>query len=235
MKKFISILIVPLLAASIGGQVKTTGGAKITGGAKMSTVVGTPSFPSASELDDFNRADTTGLGSNWTAGLLNGFLTLDVVSNTARHAAASNSSFGDYWNVATFGPNVDAWATLAVITAGNLRVAARLQSPATAGVDGYLVRAFKGTSTVELYRVDDNTETSLATGITQTISVGDSLGIRCNGTSIESWYKVGAGAWTQLQAVTDATYGSAGNVGFALGNNNAANNSAVDAISAGTF
>lgn len=64
--------------------------------------------------------------------------------------------------------------------------------------EGYSVQAFDATNEVFIYRYDNGVQTALGTQVAQTIGVGDQVGIQCVGDKIRSWYKVGAGAWTQL-------------------------------------
>lgn len=50
-----------------------------------------------------------------------------------------------------------------------------------------------------------------------TWSIGDYVGIRCIGSSVESWYKpVATGVWGRVGSGTDSTYSAGGPVGLAL-------------------
>jgi hypothetical protein len=60
-------------------------------------------------------------------------------------------------------------------------------------------------------RVDGGSSTTLGATAAQTVSVGDKLGIRAIGSTIEAWYyDSSAGTWSFLFSRTDSTYSSAG-------------------------
>lgn len=173
-------------------------------------------FPSASVLDDFNRANEGPPPSaNWTTDFDgSGAAGLKVVSNQC--APNGTGACSGYWNAATFGPDCECYVTVATVGASTnvLHLYARLASVGTAGVDGYSVQLAKaaGTDTLKLYRLDNGVHTQLGATVSQEFASGDSLGMDVTGTTVQLWYKSGAGAWTSLATRTDATYSAGGNL-----------------------
>lgn len=83
----------------------------------------------------------------------------------------------------------------------------RLESTGTAGKYNLTIRKWKNTGT--------NKSEALATVNNVAIAKGDRLGLACIGTTISAWTKAGAGAWTEVTSVVDATF-SKGWIGVAL-------------------
>lgn len=176
-------------------------------------------FGSSPVLDNFNRADGDGLGSNWTEPVFSADTgsDWDISSNQAASGGGSNRSSA-YWNPATFGANCEAYVTIATKPGTNGRVAelyARLVNiDGTPG--GYMVRAITqaGTDLVRIIRLnEDGSLTQLGADISQEIANGDKLGIECIGDQIAAYLFTG-GSWAQLGVRTDSTFGGAGNVGI---------------------
>lgn len=94
-----------------------------------------------------------------------------------------------------------------------------LDAGSVATVDGYIVALVvaAGTDTVRVQRVTNAVAITLGADISQEVAVGDSLGIRVYGTSIEAWYKASGGSWTQIATRTDSTYTTAGRIGATTG------------------
>jgi len=172
-------------------------------------------FPDTAILDDFNRGNETPLVGNWSAPIVSGEASANLVSNEATWSARSST----YWNYQTFGPGiVEVYLTVSTKPDnGNyIAVWAMVNSPGGAGLDGYIVEfnAGSGTDAWGLVRWDNGAETGLANG-SQEYSSGDSLGMRilANG-NIEVWHKPSAGSWTLVDnSQTDTTYTS-GYIGF---------------------
>jgi hypothetical protein len=124
-----------------------------------------------------------------------------------------------WWNASQFGPDVTASVSLPTLPGvGNAaRVYARLQSPGSAGVDGYEVRLQQQSGTDQVYidRLDNAAITTLAS-FGQEFSAGDKLQIRVIGSSVQAWrYSAGSG-WVKVGEANDSTYAGAGYVGIAL-------------------
>jgi hypothetical protein len=155
-------------------------------------------FPTGSTLlDDFNRADG-GLGANWTtAG------GAPVVSSNAFAGGAGAN--GARWTAASF--------TLPEVRVTIATVAAFLSVGWLDGsFNGYALTVDSGATSVSLSVITGGSPTTLGAAFSQTISSGDSLGLqRINATTLEVWYRSGAGAWTSLGTRTDGTHTGATN------------------------
>ena len=94
-------------------------------------------WPTTGLLDDFNRADSTGLGANWTADTMGESLVAPNVSgNQAARGASVSAAF---YNVATYGPDSEAFYDVAALTA-NQAIGLTLRVLSAGGVgtaDGY--------------------------------------------------------------------------------------------------
>lgn len=182
-------------------------------------------FPTTSVLDNFNRTTETPLsdGGNWTNPLIFGNSQINTISNTV--AQGSSTSNSAYRSNTTYGPNSEAYITLAGKSGNNLvAVYARMANPNSSGAsDGYDVSiAISGsTDTMRVGRIDNDGRTIIASA-SQEVSAGDSIGLECNGSTISAYYKPSASGWnaTPTASTTDATYGSAGYVGLQLNGTN---------------
>lgn len=171
-------------------------------------------FPSTGLLDAFNRANENPL----TGALGNGPIRvanprLQIVTNQVTSVTAS----GEAYSTASYGPDAEAWCTVATKPAnGNaVDLAIRLVSPNTAGWNGYWLSAIAqvGTDTWELYRVDANVFTKLGATVTgPEFASGDKVGFSAVGSTLTG-YVFQAGSWTLTIQRTDATYGAAGPIG----------------------
>lgn len=174
-------------------------------------------FPLTSILDNFNRANENPIAGGWASfPVYNGINTARVVSNTLRcRNVAPAQNAHPVWNT-TFAANQEAYVTVSDATVvTDIAVLARATDMDTPSFmnDMYYVRMASGN--FRLYKVINDTETQLAT-TTQALSSGDSLGIRCNGTTIQGWYKPSGGSWTKLLEVTDSSLTGSGNIAIML-------------------
>lgn len=159
-------------------------------------------------LDDFNRANG-GIGANW-GDLFSGTPGLSIISNRAGTASSGAIS---YWNVSTFGPDVEVAVDVPVV-ALFFWVHFRITNPGVnASLDGYEVGWQNGDFFV--YRIDNGGFTTLDSQ-PGTISNGDKLMGRAVGDSIECW-KYSGSAWSLVASATDATYSTAGYIGLESG------------------
>ena len=185
----------------------------ITGNWSTST-----SFPTSAVIDNFNRSNEGPPMTGWanvnemfgSAGTGRGF---EVISNQAQCNTTSVNM--DYKTATTYGPNVEAYVTIADIGVGvdSSGLAFRLSDP-TGTPTGYLVIA-TASNNIRVYRMDgDSSLTQLGSDISQTVSDGDSIGITMIGSTITVYYKVGAGAWNSIGTRTDSTYTGSGYIGL---------------------
>jgi hypothetical protein len=168
-------------------------------------------FPTTSVLDDFNRANegpppsASWTNSAGTAGLAG----LQVVSSTLQNSGSFEQR-EDYWNVTTFGPDSEVYVTVTTVGITSFRLYLRLQTPGTAGTDGYL--AYFASTAVFIYRIDNTSLTQQGASVSLTLAGGESYGFEIIGSDMNV-YKKSGGSWgTTLATRTEATYSAAGNI-----------------------
>lgn len=165
-------------------------------------------------IDNFNRANGPLIdGVSWAQNEEPGGII------TANQLGADGTNYVDcYYAAAQFGPDVDVAISMPTKMPDTryLALIARLRDPGAGTWDGYQVTMLpvSGTDTVEIRRTDNGIDTVLGAVVSQEWAAGDSLGLRCFGSSIELWRKPSGGDWTQLATRTDSTYGAAGYVGL---------------------
>lgn len=200
----------------------------------------TSSYPSTGVLDAFTRANSSSLGSNWTADTMGigggGF----AINGNA--AANTNSLYSEmWWNPNTFGPDSEVYLSLAALPNGSnpsFGMMIRVQSPGNgAAVDGYRFQQILGTNSADLVEVTNGAET-VVTSASNTAAVGDKYGLEARGNTINA-YKYSGGSWTLLFSYTDVSapiYNSAGNIGMWAYNGGSPTQSAVfDDFGGGTI
>lgn len=158
-------------------------------------------FPTTGVLDNFNRADSSGLGASWTGSLWAGEPTFDIVSNAAKSAANYRSN---YYNVSTFGPDAECYATW---SGGRGWLYVRVNGTG-ATLNAYGCRAETTVGTNAIIRIDNGVETVLGAAFAIPTS-GDQVGISAVGSTITCYYN-GVSQATR----TDATYSASGYLGF---------------------
>jgi hypothetical protein len=174
-------------------------------------------FPNvATVLDSGTGTDASPIAGNWSGPIESGIGQLKRLSN--QFASVANSFSHSYWNAAQFGPDVEVIVTIPTKSASGAScgVWGRIQNPGnTSTCAAYMVEV--GSTGIDIYKLTaGHTYAQLGTRITQTITSGDSVGMSIHGTTIESWYKVGAGAWTMLDSQTDSAISGAGYVGLEI-------------------
>jgi hypothetical protein len=172
-------------------------------------------YPTTGVLDDFNRSNVGPPPSaSWTQCYLGG-AGMKVVSNAIVANGANGAS--DYWNVATFGANSEAYITMTTKnTGGNVAtfwVSLRLASPTTSGIDGYQVEVITRDSAnavalIRIWKIVNNAFTQLGADIDTTINAGDSFGGEVTGTTtttITAYRKASGGSWGAVANRTDSS------------------------------
>ena len=169
-------------------------------------------------VDSFDRGNENPLsdGGRWSNGIIGSAETgLRVTSNQL--ASTKNTTCTAWRKTESYGPDVESWARITTLagTGNSFLLYARL-SNAGAGGSGYRVRTLQqaGTDQVFIERIDSGVIVTRLT-MSQELAVGDTLLLRAKGQSIEAWHKRGA-TWTQLGAVSDSTYQTAGRVGVGI-------------------
>ncbi len=143
--------------------------------------------PTTPVLDTFNRANGS-VGSNWTVMHAGSFSTMNIANNVAVNPGSASQYAWNYWNPATFGPDVEAYATVATYSGNDtLRIGARV-SVNSSTYSGYFV-SIAANGLWSILRITTATVTTLASGVTDPISSGDQIGIRIVGSVITALHK----------------------------------------------
>src|SRR5262249_54932543 len=95
--------------------------------------------PTTPVLDTFNRANG-GAGGNWSLLRPTGYASMNVSGNAAVDSSATSFA-SNFWNLAVFGPDVEAYVTVAAWGANDsIRIGARVQNAGTTSASGYYVQ-----------------------------------------------------------------------------------------------
>lgn len=164
-------------------------------------------------LDDFNRAS---LGANWGGTYVGSGAAMVISGSTvlvSGAADASNSS--NFYSAADLGPACRAHV---LIPAGGNNgrlwdLMLRVVNAGTASADGYRVRLTRnvGTDTWASQEVTNGSGVTIGSTVALEFSVGERIGLECDGTSIDSYHYSGS-TWALVTDRTDATHSAAGKV-----------------------
>ena len=174
-------------------------------------------FPTTSVIDDFDRGDSATLGANWTEGDIEpdgpGGTNLQIVSNKCDNIGFLSAS--GRWNVETFGPNCEVFATVDRTPGVDDRyfLHARIVQPGTSTFDGYSL-CLKNISSVLnfiLVRWDNGSRTDIATQAV-TFNTGDKMGLEIIGSALKG-YRYNGSTWSEEISQTDTNHGAAGYIG----------------------
>ena len=150
--------------------------------------------PTTSVLDNFNRANGP-VGSNWSLIKSSGFTGMNVSGNVAVDASTTVYAF-NYWNAASFGPDAEAYVTVASYSGDTVRVGARVIGGTN--YSGYFV-SVSSTGAWSIIRIDNGgSPVTLASGVTQQISTGDRIAIRIIGSVVTALHYTAGGGWGQV-------------------------------------
>jgi hypothetical protein len=176
----------------------------------------TDTFPSVSDLDTFNGGALSG---DWVADTFDFANSAFTVTGSGEGRAATAFDERAYWNTAQGQADGEVAVQLTVKPATDETVMAayRVQTPNTAGADGYEMVAEVETAsdTIKLFRSDNKTFTTLIT-CSQELSATDQVGVRYTGSLHEIYVAPATGPKIHVGSVTDATYTSAGYVGMGV-------------------
>lgn len=179
-------------------------------------------FPTTGILDDFNRANEgPPLSANWTADPMNeGVSGHQVVSN------GCSSGQHSYWDATSFAADQEAWFTVSSLAGSVVALFMRIQSPNTAGSDGYEID-WNTAGGLDIYGLIDSYGGSSYTVATTTIAAlatGHKLGARITGSgatvTIDVYIDTGSG-WTLAYSVGDSNalrITAGGYIGILTGN-----------------
>lgn len=186
----------------------------------LSILLVTPAwgFPENSVLDTFTGTDNTSPpNSNWTNGI-DTATGLDLEDNAV--TSSSSGTFGTaYYNAITPGASQEAYVQIVQSSGQYKCVYARIVNVGVGSADGYVVCASPSggdANTVQIYRKDNGSDSLLTPAISQTVSIGDWVGIKTVGDQICAWYRDAdtGDLWTELGCRTDGNYINAGRIGM---------------------
>ncbi|NWJ46467.1 MAG: hypothetical protein HXX08_11360 [Chloroflexi bacterium] len=171
-------------------------------------------FPTTGVLDNFTGTDGTALptySANW-GGSFFGDTNLQILTNTANCPSAS---CGNYWQATQFGPDSEAYGTIALTTPDDgFRLFVRCGGTSlNTALNAYQVRVGNvNQTTLQISRTDAGTTTVLGANIAITaLGVGDMLGISVVGNTITAYINYASGGgWASVGSRTDSTYSAAG-------------------------
>jgi hypothetical protein len=161
-------------------------------------------FPSVAALqDDFNRAS---LGANWTVT----FGTAAIVGSTVLGFTVA-PAFAVY-NAAQFGPDVEAYVTVATLPASGQQVGIHVRDDIGDAhyVDLAIINNGDGTFQFVL---DDTSGLNVTLSASTAFVAGDKIGLQIVGNQVTAW-KFHGGAWSQVGAAQTTTRLVAGYVGL---------------------
>ena len=146
-------------------------------------------------LDNFNRANG-GVGANWGPIGPSGFASMTISGNAAVDVSATQYAW-DYWKPSSFGPNAEAYFTVASYSGTDtIRVGARVTG-GTSSYSGYFLSVTAGAWSI--IRVDHGGQpVTLASGVTQTLASGDKLAIQIIGSRVTALHYTSASGWVQV-------------------------------------
>lgn len=170
--------------------------------------------PTTSVLDDFNRANQTGLGANWLANVSTNYPSFDVASNQASNSAAAFRS--NYWST-SFGADQEFYCTLGA-AANAFYLYVRLANPG-ASPTAYRVLFEAASDVAYIEKLVAGTATQLGANVSVTAAAGDGILLRADGSTISLHHKPSAGSWSEVATRTDTAVTAGGFGGWMLNNN----------------
>jgi hypothetical protein len=123
---------------------------------------------------------------------------MNVSANAAVDSNTAAAFTWSYWNAANFGPNCEAYVTVAKVGASDvIRLGARVSSAGTSKDSGYYV-AVTSAGARTIIRIDNGgSPVTLASG-TRAIAAGDKIAIRITGSIVKAIHYSAAGGWVQV-------------------------------------
>lgn len=201
-------------------------------------------FPTTSIIDNFNRADSSGLGANWTSGVYDAANSPFGISSNQCAVDPTFEWSEDYYSASTFGADQEIWFTVATLPSNLTKEIYLMLQIQTTGigissqVDFYELD-FYNNGTVAIFRCDDGAFTMLGSTVTGvTLSTGDSLGFQKVGSTLKGFRKPAAGSWTEIISRTDSTYNTTSYIGMGVQESNTArldNLGGGDYVAPGSF
>lgn len=188
--------------------------------------------PTTPIRDDFNRTDSTNMGSDWAEGDILGIpnTTGQIVGNQYTSTTANTGVIR--YTPSTYGPDCEAYCDVPVIPPSGQWIGIFLRGSTGASGDGYVLEVYNdgGSPDVYLFRVDNTAFTQLGAAVTNGVANGDALMIRAVGSTITA-HRRQSGVWSIIMTRTDLTYNVAGSIGAYVNGNTAR----LDDFGGGTY
>lgn len=176
-------------------------------------------FPTTGILDDFNRANASDLGADWTPNPFNNSGDKSFSINSQQLISPHAEAFSAEWyHATTYGPDVEVYITALTRPSGSfssVRLDARLAQPSASSgtADSYRLRVMAANTDGDwlLLRVDNTVETQLGSTVSQAWADGAAIGLEIIGSTLKGYLKPAAGSWTEVISNSgDTTYQLAG-------------------------
>jgi hypothetical protein len=200
--------------------VTITSSATIVGSPVSLTGTGfTPTLPTLSVLDNFNRANAVNLGTNWLQGTLLGAAAITINNNQALDPLVAGSAF---WNAATFGAKQAAAFTIAGTTLNNdALLLAATGTPNGGNVLPNFVRVlYNGGAVTVATTVNNGANYTTAGTITGTFANGNTITAVLDGSNAVTAPTVyvfnGSTFVGAVQIAPDALWQSGGKIGIQM-------------------
>lgn len=167
--------------------------------------------------DNFNRANNTSLGSNWTK-VTDAGTDFQIVSNQLKETSSDNSTnaLGAYTTQGITSANYAVQSDIVFPSSSDdwLSVMGRASLNGGSDTNGYYLFASMGNQRVALYKRVGTTWTQLGSSAAETMTAGTTYTIKLvmNGTNLYGYWN-----GTLTISTTDSTYASAGFAGVAVG------------------
>lgn len=179
-------------------------------------------FPTTSVLTTFTGPNEEPLSEG---GLWNSTMRIVVaavqpcrlVSNTVGVSSTVTVGVSESLWDTSYAENQEVFATISAIdpTIG-FSVHTRVQNERTSSAQALQFGYSPDLGVVRFFRMTNNgTFTQIGSSITQTLSVGDAIGLHVQGTTLEGWVRV-AGTWNKVGQETDSVISGPGKLGISL-------------------
>ena len=172
-----------------------------------------PTFPSVSVVDDFNRPNSTDPGSSWAGSFAPAGFGLQIVNNRLQTVGSAGDRL--YWD-APDRVDMEAFVTIAAVGGSGDDCDIEVRRDIVADT-GYVLRLEKVSNSALLYRKVAGAETLIGS-YPVTIAAGDAFGISVYGSQIIIWEKPSGGSWGLVYVRTDTTITAAGKAALAVSN-----------------
>lgn len=173
-------------------------------------------FPVTPVIDTLQSAG--GLSANWTTGGVLG--DAGLISEDADGAFEIVQPSSAVWNPTSFDADQESYLTVPILPSSGtitVQVWVRITNSPSATATGYFLRVSTTTGIFDIRKkIAGGASSSIGT-FSQAFVAGDSFGLSVAGSTLTAWYKSGAGAWTQVGSVVDASISGVGNIGFSIG------------------